>query len=84
MKRHEIDLVSLLFGLAFAITAAGVLAYELADADIDPAWVAAVSLIFLGVVALISTLLGRPSAAERPEGAELPERPERIDDIAEG
>jgi hypothetical protein len=77
MKRHATDLISLLFGLAFAITAAGVLAYELGDADMDPAWVAAVSCIFLGVVALVTTVVRRPS----PPEAELPER---VDDAAEG
>ena len=75
MKTHDTDLVSLLFGLAFLITAAGVLAYELADADIDPAWVVAGSLIFLGVVAMVATLLRRPAS---------PELPERVDDVAEG
>ena len=77
MKHHETDLVSLLIGLAFLITAAGVLAYELADADIDPAWVAAVSCIFLGIVALVTTLVRRPS----PPEAVLPDD---VDDTVEG
>ena len=80
MKRHPTDLISLLFGLAFAITAAGVLAYELADADIDPAWVAAVSCIFLGIVALVTTVVRRPSSP----GPELTDLAEGVDDTAEG
>jgi hypothetical protein len=69
MKPHPIDLLSLLFGLSFAIAAGGVFAYELGDADIDAAWLAAVSLIFLGVVALLTTMFGRsPSPDEDDDG----------------
>jgi hypothetical protein len=62
MKRHPVDLAALLFGLAFVITAGGVLVYELSDTDVDPAWMVAMSLIVLGVVALATTLFRRPSS----------------------
>ena len=67
MKRHPTDLVALLFGLAFCAVGGTFVAHELADRSFDPAWVAAIGLVTLGVVALIATVV-RPHPAGEPEG----------------
>jgi hypothetical protein len=56
MKTHRTDLLALLFGLAFLIGGAAFFSNELADTTIDGAWIAAVSFVLLGVVALAVTL----------------------------
>ena len=57
MKKHSTDLFALLFGLAFAIAGAAVIASQASSADISPQWIAATGLIVLGAVALATTLL---------------------------
>jgi len=56
MSRHPIDLLALLFGLAFAISGAIVIVTQATSVDVSPQWGAAVGLIVLGVVALGVTL----------------------------
>ena len=53
---HTTDIVALLFGLAFAITGAGFLVHEATGRAVDPAWVAAIGFVALGVIALVLTL----------------------------
>ena len=53
---HTTDIVALLFGLAFAITGAGCLVHEATGRAVDPAWVAAIGFVALGVIALVLTL----------------------------
>jgi len=68
MKTHRIDLLALLFGLALLIAGAAFLPAELSDAHVDGAWVAAVSFVLLGVVALVATLTrGRHERDEQDE-----------------
>jgi len=56
MKRHPVDVLALLFGLAFAISGAIVLVTQATSVDVSPQWGAAVGLIVLGVVALAATV----------------------------
>jgi hypothetical protein len=56
MRRHSIDLVGLLFGIAFTVAGAGFLVRETTDTAVDPAWVTGLGLMFLGAVALVATL----------------------------
>lgn len=70
MKRHPLDIIALLFGLAFGVTGAAFLVHELADQSFDPAWVAAIGFVALGAVALLATV-ARPRP--RPvNDAEMP------------
>jgi hypothetical protein len=64
MKRHQIDLIALIFGLAFAMVGTGFLVNETTGRDFNPGWAAAVGLVTLGLVALATTLVRRP---EEPE-----------------
>ena len=56
MKTHRTDLLALLFGLALLIAGAAFLPSELADKNIDGAWVAAIGFVLIGIVALVVTL----------------------------
>jgi hypothetical protein len=68
VNRHPLDLIALLFGLAFCVTGTAFLVNELTDRSFDPAWVAAIGLVALGAVALIATVT-RP---RRVNDAEMP------------
>ena len=59
MKRHSLDLISLLFGVLFAIAGGGFLIHETTGRDFDGAWVSAFVFITLGAIALAVTLLRR-------------------------
>ena len=67
MKRHPVDLIALLVGVAFGLTAGGFLIYELSNTRIDGVWVVALGLMFLGVVALVATFLSRPPRSDLQE-----------------
>ena len=56
MKTHRTDLLALLFGLALLIGGAAFLSNEVSGTTIDGAWIAAVSFVLLGVIALVVTL----------------------------
>jgi hypothetical protein len=66
MKRHPIDVLALLFGLAFAISGAIVLVTQATSVDVSPQWGAAVGLIVLGVVALAATVARAGDRGRRP------------------
>ncbi len=73
MRRHQTDLVSLLFGAAFAIAGAGFLVREITDAAIDPAWATGLGLMLLGAIALVATLArGRADRPDAPLSSEEP------------
>lgn len=59
MRRHELDLVSLVAGVLFTGAAAAFLVGELTDVRVDPAWVVPVVLVGLGLAGLAGVLLGR-------------------------
>lgn len=64
MKRHRLDLVNLLFGLALAMFAVAFIVGQAADVDVNPAWVVAGGFVTLGVVALAATLSSSGSSGE--------------------
>jgi hypothetical protein len=66
MKRHPIDVLALLFGLAFAISGAIVLVTQATSVEVSPQWGAAVGLIVLGVVALAATVARAGDRGTRP------------------
>jgi drug/metabolite transporter superfamily protein YnfA len=67
MNRHPLDSLSLGFGTAFLVVAAGWLATRWLTVHLpSPGWLAASGLILLGILGLVTTLLprrggGRPS-----------------------
>ena len=67
MNRHPTDVIALVFGLAFVMAGAAFVMHELAGNHLDPAWLAAVGLVVLGVVALAATLFRKPVAVEPAE-----------------
>jgi hypothetical protein len=75
MQRHPIDLLALLFGLAFAISGVIVLITQSTSLDVSPQWGAAVGLIVLGVVALAATVARADHRGVRPAGAHDPGSP---------
>ena len=64
MKRHRTDLIALIFGLAFAFVGAGFIVDETTNRDFDAAWIVAVGLVTVGVIALAATLFQRPREVE--------------------
>jgi hypothetical protein len=70
MRAHKLDVVSLVFGLAF--TALGLVfvgftnPWRAVFIDLDWSWLAPVALIALGVVVLAPLLRHRPGEVEHP------------------
>ncbi len=60
MQRHPTDFVELLFGLAFLATGGGFIVHQTTDRTFDPAWVAAIALVTVGLAFLTVTLLHQP------------------------
>ena len=75
MKRHPIDVLALLFGLAFAISGTIVLVTQATSLEVSPQWGAAVGLIVLGVVALAATLARADDRALRRGAAPVVDSP---------
>ena len=59
MRRHELDLFSLIAGLAFVGVAAGHLLDVTTDLDFDGRWVAPIVLVTLGLAGLAGVLGSR-------------------------
>ena len=60
MRRHELDLVSLIAGTVFLLVAVTHLVGAATDASVDLGWLVPVALIGLGVAGLAGALRGRP------------------------
>ena len=68
MRRHDLDLVSLITGVVFALVAAAHLVAAATGDDLDPLWLAPILLIGLGVAGLAGALRsGRPGEPTPPE-----------------
>lgn len=70
MRRHELDLVSLVAGLLFTGTAAAFLVGELTDVRVDPRWVVPVVLVGLGLAGLAGVVLGRSRGGDAREDSD--------------
>jgi hypothetical protein len=63
VRRHELDLFSLIAGLAFVGVAVGHLLDVATDLDFDGRWVAPIVLVTLGVAGLAGVLGSRGEAS---------------------
>ena len=59
MKRHDIDPISLVFGLMFAATGALFMSANLDFADVRGEWIWPIPLVLVGVALLVSALARR-------------------------
>ena len=66
MRRHELDVFSLVTGLVFVAVAAGHLLDESSQMDFDGRWVVPLVLVAVGVAGLAGLVRGREP---RPAGA---------------
>lgn len=62
MKRHGLDLVSLIAGLVFAVVAGAHLAAEASDTGVDLTWLFPLVLVGLGVAGLAGSVRGARDA----------------------
>jgi putative Mn2+ efflux pump MntP len=65
VRRHDMDLVSLIAGVLFGIIALVHLVGAATDESVDPRWIAPVLLVGLGVAGLAGALRG--ARREQPE-----------------
>lgn len=68
MRRHELDLFSLVAGLAFVAVAVGHLLDVATDLELDGRWVAPIVLVTLGVAGLAGVLGSRDQGARAAAG----------------
>ncbi len=68
MRRHELDLFSLVAGLVFAAVALGHLLDVATDLDFNGRWIAPIVLVALGVAGLAGVLRNRDDAQPNPPG----------------
>ena len=90
MRRHELDVFSLVTGLVFVAVAAGHLLDESSQLDFDGRWVVPLVMVAIGVAGLAGLVRGRegrpaddPTAAapaNRPGDGTGPHRPDPTDD----
>ena len=59
MKRHDIDPISLVFGLMFTVTGALFMSANLDFADVRGEWIWPIPLVLVGVALLVSALARR-------------------------
>ena len=72
MRRHDLDLVSLITGVVFALVAVTHLVAATTGDSLDPLWLAPVLLIGLGVAGLAGALRGMGSGDEPTTADEGP------------
>jgi outer membrane biosynthesis protein TonB len=74
VRRHDLDLTSLVFGALFVLVAVAHLLAQLADVELDGEWVVPIVLVGLGAIGLAATLAGgRSRPAVRTERVTMPE-----------
>ena len=59
MKRHDIDPISLVFGLMFATTGALFMSANLDFSDVSGEWIWPIPLVLVGIALLVSALARR-------------------------
>ena len=65
MKRHELDLTSLVTGVIFVAVGGAFLVDLMVDISLDPRWLAPLVLIGVGIAGLLSAVpIGRTPASE--------------------
>lgn len=64
MKRHDLDLVSLIAGTVFLLVAGSALIEAASDVSVDLTWLFPVTLVAVGVAGLAGALRRRPQPAE--------------------
>ena len=70
MRRHDLDLVSVIAGVLFVLVAAAYLGAEISDRRLDGEWVFPGLLVGLGVLGLVATLWGGRAKPEPVEVAD--------------
>ena len=68
MRRHDLDLVSLITGGVFALVAVGHLVGAVTGDSIDPLWLAPALLIGLGMAGLAGALRSGSRSDDRTDG----------------
>ena len=81
MERHDLDPISLIFGLAFLAVAATGLIDDVDLSFVEARWIWPLLLISAGVLVLVSTVKPSQSAANGSD--EEPATREFVDDIVE-
>ena len=79
MRRHELDVFSLVTGLVFVAVAAGHLLDESSQMDFDGRWVVPLVLVAVGVAGLAGLVRGREP---RPAGATADAATDRATDAS--
>ena len=78
MKRHDIDPLSLVFGLMFAAAGALFMSSNLGFADVDGEWVWPIPFVLVGIALLMSALARKDNEAVIGEAQlEMPEEDSR-------
>jgi len=72
VRRHDLDVFSLVAGLVFVVVAAGHLIDEANGPDFDGRWVVPVVMVAIGVVGLASLVRGRDDRPTDQVADELP------------
>ncbi|MDQ1603605.1 MAG: hypothetical protein QOE01_1450 [Actinomycetota bacterium] len=65
MRRHELDLVSLIAGVLFCLVSAALLVSVAADSQLNARWLAPTLLVGLGALGLAGALGGRRDGRDR-------------------
>ena len=82
MKQHAVDLVALVFGVAFAIAGGVIILGQTTSVDVGPGWGIAIVAIAVGTLTLLGTVArsGRDTDAAPASVASS----EPADDVADG
>lgn len=73
MRRHPVDLISLLAGIAFSAAAVVLVLTAVTDLTLDPKLALPIGLVALGVLGLVSALVAQRSAAREAAEPLMPD-----------
>jgi hypothetical protein len=81
VRRHELDLTSLVTGVVFVAVGAVFLTDLVVDIALDPRWLAPLVLIAVGLAGLLSSMpVRRPAPARDDDAADVDATDETVDD----